>query len=59
MEFLENAVTTFNDSVWTYLIPWILIAAGLFFGFRTVLVQIRMVPEMFKAVVEQIGRAHV
>ena len=53
MEFLENAVTTFNDSVWTYLIPWILIAAGLFFGFRTVLVQIRMVPEMFKAVVER------
>lgn len=53
MEFLENAVTTFNDSVWTYLIPWILIAAGLFFGFRTALVQIRMVPEMFKAVVER------
>ena len=53
MEFIENAVTTFNDSVWTYLIPWILIAAGLFFGFRTALVQVRMVPQMFKAVVER------
>ena len=53
MDFLENVVTTFNDGVWSWILPWLLIAAGLFFGIRTALVQVRMVPDMFRAVVER------
>ncbi|MDY3127749.1 MAG: alanine/glycine:cation symporter family protein [Corynebacterium sp.] len=53
MQLLENAVGTFNDGLWTYVVPWLLIGAGIFFGFRTVLVQLRMIPDMFKAVVER------
>ena len=53
MEFLENVVTTFNDGVWTYILPWLLIGAGLLFGARTAVVQIRKVPDMLRAVVER------
>ncbi|MGV0352458.1 alanine/glycine:cation symporter family protein [Corynebacterium confusum] len=53
MTFLENIVGTGNDFLWTWVVPWLLIGAGIFFGIRTVLVQIRMVPDMFKAVVER------
>ena len=52
-EFFSTVIGVINDSLWSYVLPWLLIAAGLFFGIRTVLVQIRMVPDMFKAVVEK------
>ncbi|MEX3516184.1 alanine/glycine:cation symporter family protein [Corynebacterium camporealensis] len=53
MDVIENLVTTGNDFLWTYILPIVLVGAGLFFGFRTVVVQLRMVPDMFKAVVER------
>ena len=42
-----------NDGLWTWIVPWLLIGAGIFFGFRTALVQLRMLPSMFKSVVER------
>ncbi|NLP39115.1 MAG: hypothetical protein GX356_05260, partial [Corynebacterium pollutisoli] len=48
MDQLENFVTgTINDNLWTA-VPWVLIAAGVYFAIRTILVQIRMVPDMFR-----------
>ena len=51
-----DAATTFvedslNGVIWN-LVPWFLVAAGVYFGLRTLFVQIRMVPDMFKAVSE-------
>lgn len=42
---------TLNGLIWS-LVPWFLIAAGVYFGLRTIFVQIRMLPDMFKAVAE-------
>lgn len=52
-EAFATVIGAINSSLWTYVLPWLLIAAGIFFGARTALVQIRMFPEMFKAVVEK------
>lgn len=55
MENIESFVTgTINDNLWT-VVPWLLIAAGLYFGIRTLLVQIRLVPDMFRSVMEKPG----
>ncbi|WP_087118168.1 alanine/glycine:cation symporter family protein [Corynebacterium urinipleomorphum] len=52
MEKLESFVTDIvNDNLWK-VIPFLLLAAGIYFGLRTIFVQIRMVPDMFKAVTE-------
>lgn len=51
-EIFSTVIGVINDSLWSYVLPWLLIAAGLYFGIRTALVQVRMVPDMFKAVVE-------
>ena len=53
MAVLEDFVTnTINNNIWT-VIPWLLIAAGLYFAIRTIVVQVRMLPEMFRAVMER------
>ena len=53
MDQLESFVTgTINDNLWTA-VPWLLIAAGVYFAIRTILVQIRMVPDMLRSVVEK------
>ncbi|MDO5031455.1 sodium:alanine symporter family protein [Corynebacterium sp.] len=52
-EIFSTVIGAINSTLWTYVLPWVLIAAGLFFGIRTAVVQIRMVPEMFKSVVER------
>ncbi len=55
MQSLESFVTgTINDNLWS-VVPWMLIAAGLYFGIRTVVVQIRMVPDMLRSVMEKPG----
>ncbi|RNE49437.1 alanine/glycine:cation symporter family protein [Corynebacterium alimapuense] len=55
MESFESFITgTINDNLWT-VVPWLLIAAGTYFGIRTVLVQLRMVPDMFRAIIEKPG----
>lgn len=52
-EIFSTVLGAINNTLWTWVLPWLLIAAGLFFGFRTAVVQIRMVPDMFKAIVER------
>lgn len=53
MTAVEHFVTTrINDNVWAVL-PYLLLGAGLYFGFRTLFVQFRYVPDMFRAVTER------
>lgn len=42
---------TINGFIWG-IVPWFLVAAGLYFGLRTLFVQVRLLPSMFKAVAE-------
>ena len=52
---MEAATTFVEDSLngvlWN-IVPVFLIAAGVYFGFRTLFVQIRLIPDMLKAVAE-------
>ncbi len=52
MESLTAAIDSFNEYFW-YLVIALLVIAGLYFGVRTVLVQLRFVPEMFKSITEK------
>ncbi|KAB3519228.1 amino acid carrier protein [Corynebacterium sp. zg254] len=52
-DIFSTVIGAINSSLWTWVLPWVLIAAGVFFGIRTVVVQLRMVPDMFKAVTER------
>ncbi|WKD57429.1 Amino-acid carrier protein AlsT [Corynebacterium capitovis DSM 44611] len=47
-EFVDGTV---NGFIWN-LVPWLLIAAGAYFGLRTLLVQVRLFPAMLRAVTE-------
>ncbi len=50
MEFLSNIVLTLNNILWSqYVIIPLLLGAGLFFTIRTGVIQVRYLPEMFKA----------
>ena len=46
--FVED---TLNGAIWK-LVPWFLLAAGIYFGLRTFFVQVRSLPDMFKAIAE-------
>ncbi|WP_066526137.1 alanine/glycine:cation symporter family protein [Corynebacterium bouchesdurhonense] len=48
LDFVDG---TLNGVIWK-VVPWALIGAGLYFGLRTLFVQIRMFPDMLKAVAE-------
>lgn len=53
MESVQAFVTdVINDNYWK-IIPFLLIAAGVYFAVRTLVVQIRMIPDMFRAVAEK------
>ncbi len=52
MEILQSVVTTINDNVWM-VIPFLLLAAGVYFGIRTLVVQVRLLPDMFRTVKER------
>lgn len=55
MQSIETYMTdVVNDNVWK-VIPFLLILAGIYFGARTIVVQLRMIPEMFRAVTEKPG----
>ncbi|AZA08986.1 alanine/glycine:cation symporter family protein [Corynebacterium pseudopelargi] len=47
--FIANVI---NDKLWLF-ISFLLLAAGIYFGVRTLVVQIRMIPEMFRSVGEK------
>ncbi|MCT1491518.1 alanine:cation symporter family protein [Corynebacterium sanguinis] len=42
---------TINGFIWN-IVPWFLVLAGIYFGFRTLFVQVRLLPSMFRAVAE-------
>ncbi|WIM66912.1 alanine/glycine:cation symporter family protein [Corynebacterium breve] len=53
METAEQFITaTINDNLWM-VVPWVLILAGVYFGVRTIVVQLRMLPDMFRYVAEK------
>ncbi|WP_010119054.1 alanine/glycine:cation symporter family protein [Corynebacterium nuruki] len=49
---MTDFITSLNDGYWGVVV-WILLAAGVYFGVRTVVVQLRLLPHMFRAVTEQ------
>ena len=61
---MTDFIGSMNDSVWAVVV-WLLVGAGIYFGVRTIVVQLRLLPQMFGAVAEppyedeKIGRAHV
>lgn len=42
---------TINGFIWN-IVPWFLVLAGIYFGLRTLFVQVRLLPSMFRAVAE-------
>lgn len=54
MDYLEHLIEdVINNTLWTYFLPTLLVSAGLYFCARTLLVQIRMIPEMFRSLKEK------
>lgn len=52
---LNDAISTINGYLWSYFIIFILIGAGLFFTMTTNFVQIRMIKEMVRLVINGAG----
>ncbi len=52
MDALDDAVIWFNDK-YGYVLIVLLVGAGLYFGLRTVVVQVRMIPEMTRTLRER------
>ncbi|MCJ7859426.1 alanine/glycine:cation symporter family protein [Corynebacterium kalidii] len=48
---MTDFITSMNDGVWSVVV-WALLGAGLYFCVRTILVQLRLFPQMFGAVAE-------
>lgn len=48
---MTDFISSMNDNVWS-VVAFLLLAAGLYFGVRTVVVQLRLFPQMFGAVTE-------
>ncbi|KQB86675.1 alanine/glycine:cation symporter family protein [Corynebacterium lowii] len=53
MDFLVGAVEAFNTEFWKWWVVPVLVISGLAYCFRTALVQIRFLPDMFRSVVEK------
>lgn len=52
MEAAADFIATINDKFW-YLVIALLVAAGLWYSARTLVVQVRLLPEMFRAIKEK------
>ncbi len=55
MTWMDNAADVINKLIepyWIFMI-FLLVGAGIYFGFRTLVVQVRYVPEMFRAIKEK------
>ena len=52
---LNDAISTINGYLWSYFIIFILIGAGLFFTMTTNFVQIRMIKEMIRLVINLVA----
>lgn len=53
MTFIENIVGQLNNFIYSYLMIYMLIGIGLYFTFRTKFVQFRLLPEMFRVIIEK------
>lgn len=53
MDTLNSVVVDINDVFWNWLLIPLVIVAGLYFTVRSGVVQLRMLPEMFRAVTEK------
>ena len=56
MDFLNAAVDSINTLLWSYVLIVVLVGCGLYFTLSTGLVQLRMLPEMFRLLTEGIGK---
>lgn len=48
VNFFANTISTINNILWSYVLIGVLIAAGLYFSFRTKFVQVRYFKQMFR-----------
>ncbi|MDN4494838.1 alanine/glycine:cation symporter family protein [Ureibacillus aquaedulcis] len=53
MEWFGNLLGIINTYLYSYILIILLVGAGLFFTYKTKFIQFRMVPEMFKLLVEK------
>ncbi|QVI20432.1 sodium:alanine symporter family protein [Nocardia tengchongensis] len=53
MDALDSAIVHINDVFWTWLLIPIVIAAGLYFTWRSRIVQLSLLPEMFRSITER------
>ncbi|NNH70482.1 alanine:cation symporter family protein [Nocardia uniformis] len=53
MDALDSLIVEINDVFWTWLLIPIVIGAGLYFTWRGRLMQLRLLPEMFRAITER------
>ncbi|MEK4628400.1 MAG: alanine/glycine:cation symporter family protein [Solibacillus sp.] len=53
MTFIENIVGEINTFMYSYLLIYMLVGIGLYFTIRTRFVQFRMIPEMFRVIIEK------
>ena len=56
MDFLNAAVDSINTLLWSYVLIVVLVGCGLYFTLSTGLVQLRMLPDMFRLITEGIGK---
>ena len=52
MEFIANMISSISGYMYSYVLIVLLIAAGIYFSFRTKFVQIRMLKESIKVISE-------
>lgn len=53
MESVQTFISdVINDKLW-FVLSFLLLGAGIYFGIRTIVVQLRMIPEMFRSVGEK------
>lgn len=50
MEAINDAIVAFNDAIWLYLLIPVLALLSLYFTVRSGVVQLRLIPEMFRAI---------
>ncbi len=55
---IHAAILDVNDALWGYCVIYCLIGAGLYFTLRTLLVQLRLLPEMLRLLVERPQSEH-
>ena len=53
LEFLENATSSINDALYSYVLVILLVVGGVYFTIRTRFVQFRLLKEQIRCVTEK------